>query len=90
MSCCGNRRAQLHGMVPSAISAPARIGPALPASAFQTPVYFEYLGTNGITVSGPVTGKAYIFQNHGDKVAVDARDARSVMQVPGLREVRHR
>jgi len=46
---------------------------------------FQYVGTTGLTVEGPITGKRYRFAAPGARVAVDGRDAPSVRGVPNLR-----
>jgi len=51
-------------------------------------VFFEYVGETGLTVLGPITGRHYRFSAPGARVAVDSRDAPSVMAVPHLRPVR--
>ncbi|MEA2559437.1 MAG: hypothetical protein QOH06_941 [Acidobacteriota bacterium] len=48
---------------------------------------FEYVGTTGLTVVGPVTGKRYRFDNYGSRAAIDLRDAPSMAAVPHLRRV---
>lgn len=49
--------------------------------------YFEYVGRTALTVVGGVTRGRYHFPQPGAVVAVDARDRRSVAQVPTLRQV---
>lgn len=79
MSCCGKQRSQFFGTVPALPQAE----PGRPRSA----VRFEYVGTTGLTVQGPVTGAQYRFGNPGAQVLVDARDALSVAAVPMLRRI---
>jgi len=79
MSCCGKQRHQFFGTVPA--PPPADAGRRQPA------VRFEYVGTTGLTVQGPVTGAQYRFGNPGAQVLVDARDALSVAAVPQLRRI---
>jgi len=49
--------------------------------------YFEYVGNTGLTVRGPITGRSYRFAGPAQRVAVDGRDAPSLMAVPNLRTV---
>jgi hypothetical protein len=49
--------------------------------------YFEYTGTSSLVVVGPVSGKRYVFDAPGARVAVEPVDKPSVAGVPRLREV---
>jgi hypothetical protein len=51
-------------------------------------VYLRYWGEAGITVIGPVTGRAYRFAATGSTVAADPRDAPSLAAVPQVAVVR--
>ena len=75
------------------------MAPAAPASNRTQPsqaradfavaaVRFEYTGTTGLTVRGPITGRNYRFNAAGEQVPVDGRDAPSMMAVPKLRRAR--
>ena len=46
---------------------------------------FEYVGPTGLSVRGPITGRHYRFPATGSTLAVDGRDAPSLMAVPNLR-----
>ena len=46
---------------------------------------FQYIGSSGITVQGPVSKRLYRFAGPGAVVAVDVRDAPSLARVPQLR-----
>jgi hypothetical protein len=72
--CCGSQRRQEFRPQTrqGQLSAPLAIG-------------FEYVGTTGLTVVGPVTRKRYRFESHGSRVAIDPRDAPSMAAVPHLR-----
>jgi hypothetical protein len=48
---------------------------------------FQYIGTSGLTVQGPVSLRQYRFAAPGATVAVDGRDAPSLELVPLLRRV---
>lgn len=74
--CCGSQRRQ--AFIPktreSRPGAPLAVG-------------FEYVGTTGLTVVGPVTRKRYRFEGHGSRVSVDPRDVPSMAAVPHLRRI---
>lgn len=63
------------------VDRPAR---AVMPQAHTQVIYFQYLGTAGITVIGPVTGRAYRFPARGATAATDPRDASSLTVVPYL------
>ena len=82
MSCCGNHRGAIQGVVAN---------PRMQASQ-NSPRYsgitFEYLGDTGLTAIGAVTRRTYVFPEPGVKVIADRRDAPSLLAVPLLRWVR--
>jgi len=47
----------------------------------------EYIGPTGLTARGRITGQIYRFPENGARVAVDTRDAPSLLAVPQLRRV---
>ncbi len=82
--CCGRRTSLSGGGSGQPISGyrSARAGRA------QHPrIHFQYVGRNGLSVLGPITGIRYRFDGQGAVVSVDPRDARSVAAVPNLRRV---
>ena len=88
MACCGKGRSQFQTAartVPGANPTPV-LRPRVEMTAAA--VRFEYLGTTALTVRGPITGRNYRFNGPGGQVAVDRRDAPSMMAVPKLRTVR--
>lgn len=87
MSCCGQRRAQQR-TTPSAFVHELAVPRASAGRFSMGTTYFEYLGQTGITAVGRATGQQYRFTTPGVPVLVDARDRRSLAQVPNLREVR--
>lgn len=50
--------------------------------------YFEYRGSSGLTVLGPLSGQRYRFSAPGARLAVDGRDAPSLAAVPELHRLR--
>lgn len=86
--CCGNRRAALSRATPPA--AGLMQGPAMAAAPSRiTTIVFEYIGAAAsANVTGPVSGRVYRFGQHGDRLAVDARDRPGLMAMAGMRWVR--
>lgn len=87
MPCCGKGRAELNQAWGAATTTEPPAGEVY-ASPSGATVEFEYVGTTGLTAVGPITGRRYRFDGPGARVAVDARDAPSLMAVPRLRRVR--
>lgn len=86
MSCCGKGREQLSEQFqPIATQRPMDGPPARPAPRFA--IEFEYTGSTGLTVEGPVTGHIYRFESTGSRVAIDVRDMTSMERVPVLRRL---
>lgn len=84
MGCCGGKPRYWR----PAPAAPSKHATTSMASAPQVAnVTFEYLGGSAMTVKGPITGRAYRFDQPGARVAVDRRDAPSVAGVPRLRRL---
>jgi hypothetical protein len=83
MSCCGRQREQFQGTSQIPPRGNDRQRQPLPQPATR----FEYVGTTGLTVVGPVTGTRYRFDKPGSRVLIDLRDAPSVAAVPNLRRV---
>lgn len=79
MSCCGQRREQLR------MEYSAR-GVRSPAAVNGRAV-FEYTGPASAIVKGGVTGRGYSFVGYGARVAVDVRDAPSLLRMPYLQRV---
>lgn len=50
-------------------------------------IEFEYTGPTGMTVRGAGTGASYRFAGPGARLAVDPRDAPSLLAVPRLRRL---
>ena len=80
MACCGQRRASA-----------AAIGRVVDANRSPRPVaraaLYEYRGTTGMTVIGPVSGTRYRFGQQGAMVQVDPRDVASMAGLPNLRRL---
>jgi hypothetical protein len=47
---------------------------------------FQYIGSTGLTVRGPVSGKTYRFAKTGSSVVVDERDAPYFDGIPSVRQ----
>lgn len=76
MSCCGSKSvpAQRH-MVSSAGGSPAGV----------QSVQIAYSGSAVLHVTGPYSGASYVFSSSSAVLTVDARDAMTMLAVPGLR-----
>lgn len=80
MACCGQRRALA--------AAGGRIVEAnQTARPVSRAVLYEYTGSTGITVAGPISGQKYRFGSPGTKLQIDARDAPSLSGLPHLRRL---
>lgn len=80
MSCCGKKRAAINNPL-SSTSTP--ISQAAPHPV----VWFQYTGTNILSVIGKATNSSYRFLYNGAMQAVDRRDSVILATVPGLRQV---
>ncbi len=89
MGCCGGKRNQFHRTLPDrpGLEAAGRLSPSLAGVTYDV-IHFEYLGSSALTVLGPITHKRYHFDAGGAKIAVDRRDAPSLLAVPHLKQVR--
>ena len=80
MACCGQRRAQ--------VSMSGKMAKATkPYRPTPRAVLYEYTGTTGMSVTGPVSGLTYRFGLPGAKLQIDARDASSMAGLPNLRRL---
>lgn len=50
-------------------------------------ILHRYTGDSRLIVEGPMTGRRYFFEHPGAELAVDARDADSLIRVPALARV---
>jgi hypothetical protein len=88
MSCCGGKRKQFLSAVQSQQSTePTKVVSHI-RPAPRGSIYFEYVGSTGLTAVGPITGKRYRFSHSGAQIEVDSRDAPSFIAVPNLRPVK--
>lgn len=80
MACCGQMRslASANGGAVKANRPPQQGSRA---------ALYEYTGTAGMTVTGPVSGLKYRFGQPGAKVQVDSRDVSSMAGLPNLRRL---
>jgi hypothetical protein len=81
MGCCGKIRQALP--VENTQVRPTTFTP--PSPTFQD---FEYTGKTALTAIGVATGARYRFTAPGARVAVDSRDAPSMIAVPNLRQTK--
>ncbi len=82
MSCCGQPKPPLPPLR-TAIQATS----ASPASRPRLAAIFEYTGGTGLTVIGPVSGRAYRFAGPGSRLRVELCDRPALLRLPALREV---
>jgi hypothetical protein len=79
MACCGQRRA-LASVSGRAVEA------GRPRTVSRVALY-EYTGTTGMTVTGPVSGMKYRFGQPAAQVQIDLRDVSSLAGLPNLRRI---
>ena len=88
MWCCGQRRDQSHSKIPDQpIIDPSEADVRAEEMRRKGVVYFKYVGSTGMTVLGPMTGKRYRFGWHYAVVAVDLKDAPTFAEVPNLEQL---
>jgi len=73
MGCCGNKRRALR----IAMSYPPADPPKLPLP--ENPTVLSYVGDSSIVVKGTFTGQTYLFGPRRERLAVDHRDAPSLL-----------
>jgi hypothetical protein len=78
--CCGQGRTRV------ATSGKAATPVRKPAPATSGALY-EYTGTTGMTVMGPISGARYRFDRPGARVQIDGRDVPSMRALPNVRRV---
>ena len=89
MSCCRKQANPFHIAKRAGAAPDAAVGNAAhPGAGAPVLAQFEYVGTTGLTTSGPVSGRHYRFDRPGARVTVDARDARALATVRNLRLVK--
>lgn len=87
--CCGKKRtAEVKAVeVKPAPKPEAKIDPR-PHQRSDPSINFQYVGTKGLTLIGPVSGKRYRFDGPGAIVVVDPRDRGALAGVSVLRQVK--
>ncbi len=77
MTCCGQGRskAAMNGKL---------TGPARRPAPVSSAILYQYTGTTGMTVIGPISGIRYRFDQPGAKVQIDRRDLSSLTGLPNL------
>lgn len=83
MSCCGQSR-QRAATIATASAGAARAG-SLDSRQRPTVRPLEYIGSTGLTVLGPATGRRYRFDAPGVRLAVDPRDWAGLARLAVLR-----
>jgi hypothetical protein len=78
MACCGSKAAPATRSV-------ATSHPAAPATGGMQSVQIAYTGGAVLHVAGPYSGRRYVFSSSASVQTVDARDAMTLLSVPGLR-----
>lgn len=94
MGCCGKGRNALTPKTKSTAAMKSRheqvaseAAPrAVSVQGTQLGTTFQYIGSTGLTVRGPVSGKTYRFARTGSSVVVDERDAPHFDGIPSLRK----
>ena len=82
MACCGGQRAALRAGSSVGTAAEAAGAPFLPRAN-----EFEYIGTGDFEITGPLTGKRYLFRGRGARVRVEPSDVASFISIPNLRRI---
>lgn len=86
--CCGKKRTEA--------AKPAETDPATmpeaqvdvqPQRQGDPSIYFQYVGTKGLTLIAPISGKRYRFNGPGAVVVADPRDKGALAGVSVLRQV---
>jgi hypothetical protein len=80
--CCGNKRMSF----PTNSRNTSRFRPLTPAAQARV-TYFQYLGSEPMTIRGSNTGASYQFAGYGSKVAVDMTDRASLATVADMHEI---
>ena len=80
MACCGQKRALV---ATNGRAAEAKRSPR----AISRVALYEYTGTTRMTVTGPVSGSKYRFEQPGATAQVDSRDIYSMAGLPHLRRL---
>jgi len=81
--CCGNKRTSFS----TSSQNTSRFRPITPAAQARV-TYFQYLGSEPMTVRGSNTAACYQFAGYGSKVAVDMTDRASLAPVADMREIK--
>ena len=84
MNCCGNKRTTWQ-VNEQPLEERTQIGTS--AAQVVRTIDFEYIGHTALTVIGHITAQRYRFRAPGAVIAVDVRDAASMLAVPHLKRV---
>lgn len=87
--CCGKKRSeQVKAAEAQAAPKPVLKEAAEPKQPSDPAIYFQYVGTLGLTLIGPRSGKQYRFSGPGATLVVDPRDRGALAGVSVLRQVK--
>lgn len=85
MSCCGSKSTTSQPQQQSSSARPSQShAGAAPASGMHS-VQIAYSGNSVLHVTGPYSGLHYTFSSAAPVATVDARDAMTMLAIPGLR-----
>jgi hypothetical protein len=83
--CCGRNRAQLNTRT---ATKPMTTPSKAPDSTQEPPrVPFMYVGNTAMTVTGPISGTQYRFNQPGSTLDIDARDRILLASIRQLRQI---
>ena len=77
--CCGQGR--------SRVATNGKMVPVRKPMPASSSALYEYTGTTGLTVIGPISGARYRFDRPGARVHIDGRDVASMRGLPNLRRL---
>jgi hypothetical protein len=83
--CCGSNNARVRNGWAGSMAATIAGSASAPSRSVTTT--FEYIGRTRLLVTGPVTGRQYLFDHAGVRLEIDPRDRSAIAAVPLLRPV---
>jgi hypothetical protein len=90
MGCCGKARANLGisraaAAANTAVQGSARTVSSYPLATGTAPLRLRYIGTPGVVVRGPATGKPYTFTTAEPTHVIDPKDAAVLLRTQYFR-----